>query len=44
MRHNEKYYDEYVWGAEDLAAYGDWSYSDEFGWMWRPHRTVLASA
>ncbi len=43
MRHNEKYYDEYVWGAEDLAAYGDWSYSDEFGWIWRPHSTALAS-
>ena len=43
MRHDVKYYDEYVWGAEDLAAYGDWSYSDEFGWIWRPHSTVLAS-
>ena len=43
MRHNEKYYDEYVWGAEDLDAYGDWSYADEFGWIWRPHSTALAS-
>jgi len=28
LRYDVKYYDEYVWGAEDLSAYGDWSYND----------------
>ena len=37
LRYDVNYYDEYVWGAEDLAAYGDWTYTSDFGWIWRPH-------
>ncbi|HZN00235.1 MAG TPA: FecR family protein, partial [Pyrinomonadaceae bacterium] len=42
LRYDNKYFDEYVWGAEELEAYGDWNYTDEFGWIWRPRATLLA--
>ena len=42
LRYDTKYFDEYVWGAEDLDAYGDWSYTNDFGWIWQPRRVVLA--
>src|SRR6185503_12329825 len=41
MRHDVQYYDNYLWGAEDLDAYGSWSYADEYGWVWRPNTTVI---
>ena len=37
----ERYYDREVWGAEELDAYGDWSYAGDYGWVWRPHATVI---
>ena len=37
----ERYYDSDVWGAEELDAYGEWVYSDEYGWVWRPHRSAI---
>ena len=37
----ERYYDNYVWGAEELDAYGDWVDSGEYGYVWRPHVTVI---
>ena len=39
--HRERYYDGDVWGAEELNAYGDWSYTSQYGWVWRPHVTVV---
>jgi hypothetical protein len=39
--HREKYYDRDVWGAEELDAYGDWSYTSQYGWVWRPNITVV---
>ena len=41
LRYDTQYYDNYVWGAEDLDAYGDWSYANDYGWIWRPHVTVI---
>ena len=41
LRYNVQYYDEYVWGAEDLDAYGDWAYTSDYGWIWRPHATAI---
>ena len=41
LRYNVQYYDEYVWGAEDLDAYGDWAYTNDYGWVWRPHATAI---
>ena len=43
LKYDVKYYDEYVWGGEDLDAYGDWSYADDFGWIWRPHPTTIST-
>jgi hypothetical protein len=37
----DRYYDSYVWGAEELDAYGDWIDSGEYGYVWRPHVTVI---
>ncbi len=37
----ERYYDRDVWGAEELDAYGDWSYTKEYGYVWRPHVTAI---
>jgi len=41
MRYDTQYYDNYVYGAEDLDAYGDWSHTDDYGWIWRPHQTII---
>lgn len=43
LRYDERdrYYDREVWGAEELDAYGDWSYAGDYGWVWRPHTTVI---
>ena len=43
LKYDVKYYDEYVWGAEDLDTYGDWNYTDDFGWIWRPRATVISA-
>jgi FecR protein len=43
LKHDVKYYDEDVWGGEDLDAYGDWSKNDEYGWVWRPHPASLST-
>ena len=41
LRYNTQYYDEYVWGAEDLDSYGDWAYTTDYGWIWRPHSSSI---
>jgi hypothetical protein len=41
MRYDNKYYDNYVWGAEELDAYGAWSYANDYGWIWQPHVTII---
>ena len=40
LRYDVQYYDSYVWGAEDLDAYGDWTYANDYGWIWRPHTVI----
>ena len=38
----ELYYDQDIWGAEELDDYGDWvSAPDYGGWVWRPHTSAL---
>jgi hypothetical protein len=43
LRHEgrERYYDPEVWGAEELDLYGDWSYTREYGYVWRPHASTI---
>ncbi len=43
LRYDTQYYDSYVWGAEDLDAYGDWVYASDYGWIWRPHAHVISA-
>jgi hypothetical protein len=42
LRYDVQYYDEYLWGAEDLDAYGDWGYTADYGWIWRPHGSSVS--
>ena len=37
----ERYYDADVYGAEELDAYGDWTYTNDYGYVWRPNVTVV---
>jgi hypothetical protein len=37
----ERYYDTDVYGAEELDAYGEWVYTGSYGYVWRPHTTVI---
>jgi hypothetical protein len=43
LRHEQRdrYYDNSVWGAEELDSYGDWVSTREYGYVWRPHVTVI---
>jgi hypothetical protein len=42
LRFDVQYYDNNIWGAEDLYAYGDWTYAGDYGWIWRPHASVIS--
>lgn len=42
-KYDNKYFDEYVWGGEDLQSYGDWINTDTYGWLWRPHTSVIST-
>jgi hypothetical protein len=37
----ERYYDPEVYGAEELDLYGDWQYTSDYGYVWRPNVTVV---
>jgi hypothetical protein len=37
----DRYYDQDVFGAEELDAYGDWVYARDYGYVWRPRLTVI---
>lgn len=41
FHYNSPYYDNQIWGAEDLDNYGNWAYANDYGWVWRPHVTVI---
>ena len=38
----DKYYDQDIYGADDLNDHGDWVYRGSYGYVWRPHRASLA--
>jgi hypothetical protein len=40
--HYDKYYDQDIYGAEELNDNGDWVHSRDYGYVWRPHRSVTA--
>lgn len=37
----ERFYDQEIYGAEELDLYGDWLYTRDYGYVWRPHTTVV---
>lgn len=37
-----KYYDDDIYGADDLEEAGEWLSTPEYGNVWRPHRTSIA--
>jgi hypothetical protein len=39
----DRYYDSDVWGAEELDAYGEWVYSNDYGWVWRPFGSAVSN-
>jgi hypothetical protein len=39
----DKYYDRDIYGAEDLNDYGEWIYTNNYGYVWRPFRSALSS-
>ena len=41
LNYDNKYYDNYIWGAEELDAYGSWEYVQDYGWIWRPDITII---
>ncbi|MGD9562126.1 MAG: DUF6600 domain-containing protein [Pyrinomonadaceae bacterium] len=38
-----KYYDQDIFGAEDLSDNGEWIYSNDYGSVWRPYRSAISS-
>ena len=42
LKYDVKYYDDDVWGGEDLGAYGDWIKTDDYGWIWRPFPSAVS--
>lgn len=39
----DKYYDNDVYGAEDLSEYGEWIYTKKYGYVWKPYRNATSS-
>lgn len=42
-RSDYAYYDPQIYGADELYDYGEWIYTDRYGYVWRPYRNVIAS-
>ncbi|KXK00138.1 MAG: FecR protein [Acidobacteria bacterium OLB17] len=38
-----RYYDDDMYGAEDLDDYGQWSYTSSYGYVWRPYLSSISS-
>jgi len=38
----DKYYDNDIYGADDLNGYGDWVHTASYGYVWRPYRNSLS--
>ncbi len=39
----DKYYDRDIYGAEDLNEYGEWIYTNKYGYVWKPYANSVAS-
>jgi hypothetical protein len=41
--HYDKYYDQDIYGAEDLNDNGEWIYTSSYGYVWRPYSAAINS-
>jgi hypothetical protein len=41
FENRNRYYDSSVWGAEELDSYGNWTYTNDYGWLWQPSITTI---
>jgi hypothetical protein len=39
----DKYYDQDIYGADDLNGYGEWVHSSTYGYVWRPYAATINS-
>jgi hypothetical protein len=39
----DRYYDRDIYGAEDLNDYGEWIYTRDYGYVWRPYGNAVNS-
>jgi hypothetical protein len=39
----DKYYDNDVYGAEDLSEYGEWIHTRKYGYVWKPYSSATNS-
>ena len=39
--HYDKYYDRDIYGAEDLNDAGEWIYTRDYGYVWRPYKSSI---
>ena len=42
-RYDHAYYDSQIYGADELHEYGDWIYTNDYGYVWRPSQSVISS-
>ncbi len=36
-----RFYDDLLYGAEDLEEYGNWIHTKEYGWVWKPYDNIV---
>ena len=39
----DKYYDQDIYGADDLNGYGDWVHTSNYGYVWQPYNTSVSN-
>ena len=39
----DRYYDQDIYGADDLNGYGDWVHSVDYGYVWRPYNSSIST-
>lgn len=39
----DKYYDQDIYGADDLNGYGDWVHTSNYGYVWQPYNTSISN-
>ncbi|MBK7392273.1 MAG: FecR domain-containing protein [Chloracidobacterium sp.] len=39
----DQYYDQDIYGADDLNGYGDWVHTSNYGYVWQPYNTSISN-